>query len=225
MGGTGAGTATPSDESAAQRPVSMKRKIRKCSLGNRQSPEGRQQRQATDWFKVDWSLRNRDIARLTGATAAAVSEARKRVGAPEAAAWYRPRGRRVLAKWAAVDWSEQDVVIAEMMRLTRERVRQVRQQVGAPKSKYAYRRRQRLHPWQTMDFHLPSATLERIWKLPNGQAGAYRLRKALPKPKWDLRRGVETLTDRQYMAAVRAEEHKAKERHATRSTFSGQTGT
>jgi len=164
---------------------------------------------------VDWSLRNFEIARITGTRPQNVFAIRKKLGAPGPKAWQKHDGRhRILSTWVAVDWSKQDIVIAEEMKVSRERVRKVRQILGAPKPKMARRRRQRLHPWQKMNFDLPGAILEQIWTLPKTNATKYRRLNRLHKPKWDLRRGIETLKREKqygpYLAAVRAEERKAK---------------
>jgi len=177
------------------------------------SPHWRRFPWSHDWAQVDWTEKDRAIADSIGVSRAAVWAMRKKLGAPPAPNPRRPRSTELkLARIKAeakvfkyLTVSETDEVLGHGCDRASPVFRAVKE-IARPSRK---------HPWEEMNFDLPSRVLEPIWRLSYNMAAAYRLRKRLPPPKWDLRlvrqkAFRQSKESRQFRAVLATEHRNAK---------------
>ena len=65
------------------------------------------------------------------------------------------------------------------------------------------------HPWELMNFELPTSVLADIWKIDPTVFSVRRARRKHPSPRWSARHKKKLLHDKVFRAAVTAERQKA----------------
>jgi len=178
------------------------------------SPYWNRKPQYRDWAQVDWTQKDRALADSLGVSRAAVWAMRKKLGVPPAPNPKRPRSTelklaRVKAEAKVFKYltvSETDEVLGHGCDRASPVFRAVKE-IARPSRK---------HPWEEMNFDLPSRTLDSVWKLPYNMAASYRLRTRLPPPKWNLRFvKLKAFRDskecQQFHEGLEAEQRKAKQ--------------
>jgi hypothetical protein len=164
---------------------------------------------------VDWSKPNCQLADEMGRSGERIRQIRQELDAPSAA---HPRRRR--RSVAALQWAKDN-----LDKLKGMTGRELGRKYGlSPRWQYGplyqflkpfLRDGQFLpkHRWDLMNFRLPSADLDRIWKLPCHMAASHRYRKQSPPPVWSFQGGHPRFSGRAqlqaYQRAVKAEERNA----------------
>jgi len=182
------------------------------------TPSRRQLRHAAyvaTWRGVDWTKQNIELAAERSLTPERIRQVRRLFGIPPS-----PRHGRQHTTRTALQWAQDN--LQQLRGLTFD---EVRQEFGRSINRcgplYHFLKEQAVlrdgrikHPWERMNFALPSRDLGRIWKLPFNMAASYRYRKRLGQPKWSFKGGRLRLPEgrhrRAYLRAVRAEERKAR---------------
>jgi len=196
----------------------QKRKSAKArrSISTPPSPRRlRRQRFLAKWRAWDWTKQNVELAAETGLSTERIRQIRRILGAPPSPYHLqRPAVRRLLA------WAKDN-----LDKLRGMTWREIQQMHGLDVARggrlYDFLRQHKVcrfgnlrHPWDQMNFELPSSVLQRVWKLPRNMVASYRLRKGLAPARWPLKGRLAYLRKRGplrgFLRAVKAEEKKAQ---------------
>jgi len=167
------------------------------------------------WSKLDWSKQDYELADEMNLSRERIRQIREELGAPKAT---RHRWRRKTAQ--AFLWANDKLDQLKGMSATEveRKYKLSRHWRQGPKHRFLEPflrdgRINRKHPWNLMNFSLPSQDLERIWRLPRNVASNNRRLKQIRPPRWSFQGGNQQFCGRTrfqaYHRAVKAEERKA----------------
>jgi len=176
-------------------------------------PSFRQLQRATNiakWRAMDWSKQDGDLAVEMRLSKERIRQIRMLVGAPKSI-----NHRKVRKHVREFQWCKEN-----LNKLKWLSVPEVRQKYGLriaqSTSLYLFLRRHlrgSKYPWHLVNFDLPSAVLDRIWRLPHNLAASNRSRNKRQNPRWAFMGRQPKLKSRAqhqaYQRAVKAEERKA----------------
>ena len=185
--------------------------LRKQRSKYQQHPTGISPDTQAQYEHIDWNKRDVDIASEVGRSRERVRQIRKIMKKPKAdKSAIRKHIRDNMHLSGTVTAQE----LSQIIGTSRQCVYKFAKDVGF---KLRPSGRKRVHPWDVMNWDLPNAILQRMWRIktpPSGQMGLKiamaRNRLKKPKPKWDMRfNGYDQ--DAGYQSAMNAEVIKASE--------------
>lgn len=171
-------------------------------------------RKRINWESLDWSKNDMTLAKEVFRSREAVRQNRARLGKPKSAFKHR-YGKFIRFAERFKGRSELDYKEAFAAEpLTRGVFRDYCQHLGivavepAPHNQLGFGGSRRIHPWEKINFELPSILLEKIWRTPTNTVATWRSRHVLPPPKFRCLKGR---VPEQHKALVEAEKRKAED--------------